>query len=269
MTWVWEQSAERSTRLLMLLAIADHCNDDGVCYPSVGRLAAKCRITVRRAQQVIDTLKHNGDLGVVINHGIETNGGRTNRYYLNRYRHSLGLKPVGQISKRAPFQRAKHPPEEIDREGGAETFTHPPEETDRGRGENDCTTPPAKDFTQTVRLNRQGNRQHTPATGSAEPYDVCVENGLAGIEQMAWDWAIEHPFWSTRITTRDALQRNLAVDKAFRAQFLAACIVCRSDRPVRSQSAGQNTHDAHAAFWQRISRVIESKPFEDDNDDPD
>ncbi len=49
-SWVWEHSPEKSTRLLMLIAIADYCDDEGICYPSVRRLAEKCRLSSRRAQ---------------------------------------------------------------------------------------------------------------------------------------------------------------------------------------------------------------------------
>jgi DNA-binding transcriptional regulator YhcF (GntR family) len=78
MSWVWDQSPDKSTRLLLLLAIADHCNDEGECYPSIKRLAAKCRMSVRRTQQVIESLKREGVLGMVIGGGLGTNGGKTN-----------------------------------------------------------------------------------------------------------------------------------------------------------------------------------------------
>ena len=165
MTWVWEHCTERSTGLLMLLAIADHCNDEGVCYPSVGRLAAKCRITVRRAQQIIEGLKQSGDLGVLIGKGVESNGGHTNRYFLNCYRHSIGLPPVFPSSKSSPSD-TESPPAKNFREGDEANIipsgTPPPEEICRegdeahctGPPETDCTTLPETDF----RLNRHYNR---------------------------------------------------------------------------------------------------------------
>ena len=39
MSMVWEYSQHKGVQLLLLLAIADHCNDDGLAYPSIGRLA--------------------------------------------------------------------------------------------------------------------------------------------------------------------------------------------------------------------------------------
>ena len=39
---VWELPHLTTGERLLLLAIADHCNDDGVCYPSAQRLRIKC-----------------------------------------------------------------------------------------------------------------------------------------------------------------------------------------------------------------------------------
>ena len=161
MTWVWEHCTECSTSLLMLLAMADHCNDEGVCFPSVGRLADKCRITVRRAQQIIETLKQDGDLGVLIGKGVEANGGWTNRYFLNRYRESMGLPPVLNSSE-SPHSMSEIPPAKNFGEADEENFTPPPAESFREGGENYCTSPPERRFTTLpetdFRLNRHSNR---------------------------------------------------------------------------------------------------------------
>lgn len=60
----------------MLLAIADHSNDDGVCWPSVERLANKCRITKRHTKRVIQQLKEDGEIALDIGGGR----GRTTLY---------------------------------------------------------------------------------------------------------------------------------------------------------------------------------------------
>ncbi len=126
-SWVWQHAPAKSTQLLLLLAIADHCNDEGVCYPSVQRLAEKCRITMRRAQQLIEALRASGELGVVIGEGGAINGGKTNRYYLNRYRKDMGLEPLIGIPAASPPETDCTPlPEENCREGGEERFTTPP-----------------------------------------------------------------------------------------------------------------------------------------------
>jgi hypothetical protein len=64
MTWIWENSLEEGTNLLMLLAIADHANDDGVCWPSIARLAQRARVEERQAKYIIKKLEANGAIEV-------------------------------------------------------------------------------------------------------------------------------------------------------------------------------------------------------------
>ena len=42
MAEVWQLDCLRPSEKLLLLAIADHANDEGVCYPSADRLQKKC-----------------------------------------------------------------------------------------------------------------------------------------------------------------------------------------------------------------------------------
>jgi hypothetical protein len=271
MSWVWDQSPDKSTRLLLLLAIADHCNDEGECYPSIKRLATKCRMSVRRTQQVIESLKHEGVLGVVIGGGIDTNGGKTNRFYLNSYRISLGLQPVAStpVIHRPPAMDCTPLPEEncttpaegSCREGGENNCTTPPA--------TDCTTPPATDFTLTVSNNRHINRhplnthswgRECIGVGDDHRPRVC-EGASDSDEQDAFQWASEHPFWSTRITDWAALRRNFIAGKAFHAQFVASRVtVCRdlssligleNDHAIHS-SVTRPSDNTHSAFWQHF-----------------
>ena len=64
MTHVWDHSPHHGTTLLMLLALADHANDDGLCWPSVPRLAARCRISERQAISVLQALEKAGDITI-------------------------------------------------------------------------------------------------------------------------------------------------------------------------------------------------------------
>lgn len=61
---VWESSAQSGGGLLMLLAIADFADDEGVAFPAVATLAARCRITVRSAHRLIAELRASGELVV-------------------------------------------------------------------------------------------------------------------------------------------------------------------------------------------------------------
>lgn len=91
MSYVWD-TPYKGAKKLMLLAIADRCDDEGTCYPGVSKLAAKCSIKMRAAQALITELEKNDELIVQIQKGIETAHGKTNRYYMSGYRASIGLK---------------------------------------------------------------------------------------------------------------------------------------------------------------------------------
>jgi Helix-turn-helix domain len=56
---VWELNLP-SSKKFVLLAFADHSNDDGVCFPSVRRVAWKCGISERSVQRMIAEFKARG-----------------------------------------------------------------------------------------------------------------------------------------------------------------------------------------------------------------
>ena len=64
MTYVWDQSRQTGTHLLMMLAIADHANDAGECWPVIDRLARKCRVNRRQARKILKTLEDAGELRI-------------------------------------------------------------------------------------------------------------------------------------------------------------------------------------------------------------
>lgn len=61
MTRVWSRSEPReSADRLMLLALADNANDQGVCWPSIPTLARKCAVTRRNAAATVRRLEATG-----------------------------------------------------------------------------------------------------------------------------------------------------------------------------------------------------------------
>lgn len=64
MSRVWDESKQNGTALLLLLAIADHANDQGIAWPSISTLAAKARVKDRQAQNLIAQLESAGELVV-------------------------------------------------------------------------------------------------------------------------------------------------------------------------------------------------------------
>lgn len=60
MSTIWEGAEARGSELLILLALADFANDDGVSWPSVATLAAKARVSERQTHEVIGNLVARG-----------------------------------------------------------------------------------------------------------------------------------------------------------------------------------------------------------------
>jgi len=69
MSKVWESSQHSGSNLLMLLAVADFSDDDGVAFPAVQKLAKKCRMSKRNAQDRLRELSESGELTILKNQG--------------------------------------------------------------------------------------------------------------------------------------------------------------------------------------------------------
>jgi hypothetical protein len=65
MTSVWERSEARGSALLLLLAIADSANDEGVAWPSQTTLAKKIRMSRRSVQVLLNKLIRLGEIHIV------------------------------------------------------------------------------------------------------------------------------------------------------------------------------------------------------------
>ena len=84
MSQVWETGPAKQSHLLVMLALADYADDQGVCWPSMASIAAKARVTERGARKIVRELEALGWLN------IDTGGGRhgCNRYTVNPERRS-------------------------------------------------------------------------------------------------------------------------------------------------------------------------------------
>ncbi len=59
---VWDKSARGGSALLLLIAMADWSDDWGYCYPTLDRMADKCRQTERNILNLIGGLEQAGEL---------------------------------------------------------------------------------------------------------------------------------------------------------------------------------------------------------------
>ncbi len=81
MSHVWENSKQKGTALLLLLALADMADENGDCYPSTERLAKKARVDVRSAQRTIKRLIEDGELIVFEKQGMPGHTGQKTNLY--------------------------------------------------------------------------------------------------------------------------------------------------------------------------------------------
>lgn len=69
MSLVWESESLDPYERLVMLSLADHSNDEGMCYPSIRRLCARTGMKERGVQNVIKRLTEAGYITVEMNKG--------------------------------------------------------------------------------------------------------------------------------------------------------------------------------------------------------
>lgn len=94
MSLVWERAPYTAGSLIVLLALADWANDEGVAWPSMERLAQKARIDRRSAQRIVRQLEKDGVLEV--QHG----GGRAKQHkYVLKMNTATFCRPLIEVEK--------------------------------------------------------------------------------------------------------------------------------------------------------------------------
>lgn len=64
MSWVWSNSKTKGSARLVLLALADNANDDGVCWPSIATVAKKANLERRYVIDILKQLENDGEIKV-------------------------------------------------------------------------------------------------------------------------------------------------------------------------------------------------------------
>ena len=73
LNWAWDQPVAKAANKLVLLALADHANSDGECWPSMKRIAERSDISPRHVSRAINELI---DLGLVEKANRRRHGGQ-------------------------------------------------------------------------------------------------------------------------------------------------------------------------------------------------
>lgn len=134
MSAVWKHTDLRGTELLILLGLADHANDDGYCWPSYAKIAAKARTSTRWAMRCVKKLESQGYL--IREH--RGNVGRSNVYRIPTPKAKLGGEQnstphVEGVNKTAPLPcRSTTPPRGLEFTPGVVPSSH--ESSDESSG---------------------------------------------------------------------------------------------------------------------------------------
>jgi Helix-turn-helix domain len=115
MSWVWDQDLP-TTKKMLLLAIADHADDDGDnAWPSKARLAKKVSVMPGHVRRMLRELEDDGWITTATQRGgtLETpSDRRPNRYKINLERGCVGEPPLAQRGRMEapPRGRTQEPP---------------------------------------------------------------------------------------------------------------------------------------------------------------
>lgn len=77
-SWVWDNGPSKPAEKLLLLALADHADDEGYCYPSLKRLAEMIQTSERYVRKIRDSLIEQNYIRLVKKGGFE----RSNKYQI-------------------------------------------------------------------------------------------------------------------------------------------------------------------------------------------
>lgn len=69
MTRVWDNSKLKGSALLLLVALADNADDDGICWPGINFLAGKIRMSARQVKRLLDMAERRGEIFQRIGNG--------------------------------------------------------------------------------------------------------------------------------------------------------------------------------------------------------
>lgn len=121
---------DKDVNVFILRALAWDANDKGESTLSIPNIAAQSNRSQRAIQTAMRNLEADGKVGIQYQQGHATKDGKTNRYFLNNFRVSIGLQPVvtesPYKSKPKPSPRAISNTQAVKFEeaGGEVTCTH-------------------------------------------------------------------------------------------------------------------------------------------------
>ena len=124
MSQIWDKSPYSGSQLLVLLALADWATDDGVCYPAISSVAAKCRLSEKQARRLVHGLIDDGILDVIGNE-FGGNPGSSRRYKIS-LTPPAGVTPPANVTPPTGVPDPSHRCPLTPPAGGSQTIIEPP-----------------------------------------------------------------------------------------------------------------------------------------------
>ncbi|MEY3218730.1 MAG: hypothetical protein RIT27_87 [Pseudomonadota bacterium] len=121
---------DKDVNVFILRALAWDANDKGESTLSIPNIAAQSNRSQRAIQTAMRNLEADGKVGIQYQQGHATKDGKTNRYFLNDFRVSIGLKavitesPYKSKAKPSPRAISKTQAVKFDELGGEAICTH-------------------------------------------------------------------------------------------------------------------------------------------------
>lgn len=139
MSIAWDMSLPMGQKML-LLALCDHANDEGVCYPSQERLAAKCSMALRTVVSHCKWLEQRGILRKERRQNTQRR--KTDLYYitLDEYSEPANSACANSACAKSSPERANFAPSY--KEEPSETFNHQREPSEVATGINPAAAEP-------------------------------------------------------------------------------------------------------------------------------
>jgi Helix-turn-helix domain len=95
-TWVFDNSETTGSERLVLLALADHADDESwSCWPSIARIARKARVSESTARRSLQNLAEQGHILIQLNQGPSKRPDRRPNLYRILHRGVSDCYPVG------------------------------------------------------------------------------------------------------------------------------------------------------------------------------
>lgn len=196
MATVWKFANYEGEKLLVLLALADWSNDEGVCWPSVSSIAKKARITERGARGILKVLISDGKVEI-----LEQGGGRGNNTVYRLHVETLNtVPPLGaetlNVAATKPgtyLQRNKEEPS-----------LEPPSRHPSDGGDKK-PSPPA----------RKKGKSKTPPDPRIKPFFLATQRIQQQRTQLSYTWgqgdfgALKNLLRSVNLLTEDVLRQWL------------------------------------------------------------